>query len=147
MCFKKHIHDIICNPFLERGHKHSEEGGMALRRGHFSNAKGLGLEKGKVGSLQKTAAESQREREIRAATPCRFMLIPIKLAHTEEAGHSCKCPEGWRFWGLHLGIWKDKLLTRKFCLSKSRVRLHSLPYACPGSAGQLQCPAWGIVFS
>lgn len=41
----------MCNPFLGRGHKHSEEGGMALRQGHFSKAERLDSEKEKVGSL------------------------------------------------------------------------------------------------
>lgn len=34
-----------------------------------------------------------------------------------------------------LGQLKGQSSERSNCLSKSRVKLHSLPYACPGSAG------------
>lgn len=65
---------------------------MALRRGHFSKAEWPDLEKRKGWHFIKTAAESQREREIRAATSCRFMLSSIKTTDTEEADLSCKVP-------------------------------------------------------
>lgn len=120
MCFKRCVHAVICNPFLGRGHKHPEEGGIALRTLLQRKTARLGKRKG---WLFKKNSCWILKREIRAATSCSLCSAPSKQQIWRRQISAARCPWKTEILRVCLGIPMDKLL-RGNCFSKSTAKLH-----------------------